>query len=432
MKRLAAFLSALLIAGGAFAVICPNAITTRAGKGSSLTWAEVDANFGNVSAMCTPADTWVVGPASATDNAICRYDATTGKLVQDSALTVSDLSGNAVTLSAPSAATPTAVTITAGPSSSAMGGVLTLRSGSSASSASGASTYVYGADGNGSATSGGGAVLIGGNGGSGGFGGGAAIYGANAPTAGSAGYATVQAGAGASGGGGGTATVVGGQGGSSSGVGGSTDIKGGPAGSGGNGGVVTVIGGAGSIDGNGGDAVLKGGPKSGTGTHGSAIVQDNTGTNKLTCDSTSCTPAGTWDGVRDNVPLAHGRSPFAIAAGAGAADDCLIAGTNLGTAYKGWGGPATVKMDGFSRVILYCRAKNAGGQSGTISCQLQNLTDGTTTVSAATSTSTTCTTLTNTATGVALTGAKSFECQIKSSVATDDPLFGSCTMALEP
>lgn len=36
----------------------------------------------------------VVGPVSATDNAIVRFDATTGKLVQDSAVTIADTTGN--------------------------------------------------------------------------------------------------------------------------------------------------------------------------------------------------------------------------------------------------------------------------------------------------------------------------------------------------
>lgn len=36
----------------------------------------------------------VVGPASATDNAIVRYDGTTGKLIQNSAATIADTSGN--------------------------------------------------------------------------------------------------------------------------------------------------------------------------------------------------------------------------------------------------------------------------------------------------------------------------------------------------
>lgn len=36
----------------------------------------------------------VVGPASSTDNAIVRYDSTTGKLLQDSVVTIADTSGN--------------------------------------------------------------------------------------------------------------------------------------------------------------------------------------------------------------------------------------------------------------------------------------------------------------------------------------------------
>jgi len=36
----------------------------------------------------------VVGPASATDNAIVRFDGTTGELVQNSAVTVADTTGN--------------------------------------------------------------------------------------------------------------------------------------------------------------------------------------------------------------------------------------------------------------------------------------------------------------------------------------------------
>lgn len=36
----------------------------------------------------------VVGPASATDNAVVRFDSTTGKLVQDSAVTIADTTGN--------------------------------------------------------------------------------------------------------------------------------------------------------------------------------------------------------------------------------------------------------------------------------------------------------------------------------------------------
>jgi len=38
----------------------------------------------------------VVGPASATDNAVARFNQTTGKLIQDSAVTIADTTGNVV------------------------------------------------------------------------------------------------------------------------------------------------------------------------------------------------------------------------------------------------------------------------------------------------------------------------------------------------
>jgi len=39
----------------------------------------------------------VVGPASSTDNAVARFDGTTGKLIQNSAVTIADTSGNITT-----------------------------------------------------------------------------------------------------------------------------------------------------------------------------------------------------------------------------------------------------------------------------------------------------------------------------------------------
>lgn len=68
---------------------------------------------------CSAANTWtavggssssgdLVGPSSATDNAVARFDGTTGKLVQDSAVTIADTTGditagkyNKVTITAP-------------------------------------------------------------------------------------------------------------------------------------------------------------------------------------------------------------------------------------------------------------------------------------------------------------------------------------------
>jgi hypothetical protein len=90
-------------------------IVTRAGKGSPLTNNEVDANFVNlntdkIQVTGTPVNgytilwdsatsTWVPGvsgsgdvngAASSTDNALARFDGTTGKLIQNSTATLSD------------------------------------------------------------------------------------------------------------------------------------------------------------------------------------------------------------------------------------------------------------------------------------------------------------------------------------------------------
>lgn len=90
-------------------------IVTRAGKGSPLTNNEVDANFVNLNTdkiqTLTSTDASVNitgtgssrdlsvnlaaagdvdGPASATDNAVTRFDGTTGKLIQNSPVTISD------------------------------------------------------------------------------------------------------------------------------------------------------------------------------------------------------------------------------------------------------------------------------------------------------------------------------------------------------
>jgi hypothetical protein len=75
------------------AYILPTASTTILGgvkvDGSSVT---IDVN-GVISATGAPGGGTgnVIGPATATDNAIARFDSTTGKLIQDSLVTISDL-----------------------------------------------------------------------------------------------------------------------------------------------------------------------------------------------------------------------------------------------------------------------------------------------------------------------------------------------------
>ena len=133
-------------------------IVTRAGKGSPLTNTEVDTNFTNLNTAkietLTSTDTSVTitgtgssrdlsvpvnpnvvsGPASATDNAVARFDTTTGKLVQNSVVTVDDtgivagasISGASNTLSniGNSALTNSAITING--SSTALGGSVSV------------------------------------------------------------------------------------------------------------------------------------------------------------------------------------------------------------------------------------------------------------------------------------------------------------------
>ena len=54
---------------------------------------EVVFNYGD-GLTGTPGSGDVVGPSSATDNAVVRFDGTTGKLIQDSVVTIADTSGN--------------------------------------------------------------------------------------------------------------------------------------------------------------------------------------------------------------------------------------------------------------------------------------------------------------------------------------------------
>jgi hypothetical protein len=133
-------------------------IVTRAGKGSPLTNTEVDTNFTNLNTAkietLTSTDTSVTitgtgssrdlsvpvnpnvvsGPSSSTDNAVARFDGTTGKLVQNSVATISDtgvvagasISGasNTLTNIGNSALTNSAITING--SSTALGGSVSV------------------------------------------------------------------------------------------------------------------------------------------------------------------------------------------------------------------------------------------------------------------------------------------------------------------
>jgi len=74
----------------------------------------------------------VGGPASAVDNAIARFDGTSGKTIQNSALTISDLTLSSIAVTSPTVVgSGTSIVIEAGQSSGALGGTLTLAGGSS-------------------------------------------------------------------------------------------------------------------------------------------------------------------------------------------------------------------------------------------------------------------------------------------------------------
>jgi hypothetical protein len=112
-------------------------IVTRAGKGSPLTNNEVDTNFTNLNSakietltstdasvtitgtgdsrnLSVPVNPAVVsGPTSSTDNAITRFDGTTGKLIQNSTVTLDDngniINANSLGLDTTPATVPTTV-----------------------------------------------------------------------------------------------------------------------------------------------------------------------------------------------------------------------------------------------------------------------------------------------------------------------------------
>lgn len=88
----------------------------------------------------------VVGPSSATDNAITRFDLTTGKLIQNSGLNIGDLTSNKINFGSPaSAATSTALEITAGANSaSAVGGNLRLGGGAGGTGAEKGAVVILG------------------------------------------------------------------------------------------------------------------------------------------------------------------------------------------------------------------------------------------------------------------------------------------------
>lgn len=107
----------------------------------------------------------VTGGASSTDNAIARYDSTTGKVIQNSSIIISDLSLNLVTITTPTVSgTATSIHHFGGSSSTTDGGEFIIKGGNAGGAGIGGLFQLSG--GNGSTSGDGGAAVI--NGGEGG------------------------------------------------------------------------------------------------------------------------------------------------------------------------------------------------------------------------------------------------------------------------
>lgn len=91
--------------GGGSGTVTSVAMTVPTGltvSGSPVTTSgtlAVALDTGYVIPLASTLATYVVGPSSATDNALARFDSTTGKLIQDGTISASDVAAGAVTLS---------------------------------------------------------------------------------------------------------------------------------------------------------------------------------------------------------------------------------------------------------------------------------------------------------------------------------------------
>lgn len=87
------------------AMTVPTGLTISGSPVTTTGTLAVALDTGYVIPLQTTLDAKVVGPASSTDNAIARFDSTTGKLIQNSSVTISDVTTGTVTISSPEALT---------------------------------------------------------------------------------------------------------------------------------------------------------------------------------------------------------------------------------------------------------------------------------------------------------------------------------------
>ena len=177
----------------------------------------------------------VVGPASARDNAFTRYDATTGKLIQDSDLELRDLAGNAIIVKPFTTITGAGTTLflQAGARTDAGSGAdVKIEAEAAVTSGIGGWVRIDAGDGAGVATPGGGIILRAGSGTLGGNGGNVSTAGGNGSAVGNTkgGKSNIAGGSGMGTGQGGGVDIDGGFGGSGGGQGGDIWIRAGVGG----------------------------------------------------------------------------------------------------------------------------------------------------------------------------------------------------------
>jgi hypothetical protein len=113
----------------------------------------------------------------------------------------------------------------------------------------------------------------------------------------------------------------------------------------------------------------------------------------------------------------------------GTTEPAGVTATNLGTTFKYLGSGALVRMDGYTTIRLLVDGLNTAAQTGTVTVDVFNVTNGTT-LASLTFTSTTRATYEVTA-AISITGVKNLSARAKSTVAADDPIFHSVSVMLE-
>ena len=106
-----------------------------------------------------------------------------------------------------------------------------------------------------------------------------------------------------------------------------------------------------------------------------------------------------------------------------------VAVSNLGINQVGFGSATIVNMTGYSKIWLFMRGANSGVQSGTVTVYVYDYTGSANLVSL--TFSDTSVQFRSATASISLSGLHKIQIQAKSSVATDDPVFGDISVMIE-